>query len=291
MNEVIMLALGANISFALGAQVFTYYSRSISSVWMNAFKALIAGIAFFILSSFLYSWSEITLNAFVWVFLSGALGLGLGDALLLYSFSRLGPGRTLMIFGFQPLVVGALAFFLFNQQVEGERLYAIIFFILCVLAFGLESYKVNKTWNWVGLACALAGMSLDGVGIVMSRYVFEQHPSIHPFQVSALRCLGAVVALFFFSAARPKRLVESYFLQSNRGKVILVLGPLVGTFLSLACYITALKSAHLASLSGIAITGTLFSTLFEHVWKRSLPGKWFIPGVVFFAIGIFILIF
>lgn len=291
MNQVIALALGANISFALGAQVFTYYSRTISSVWMNAFKALVAGLAFFVVSSLFYEWQNVTFIAFNWLLLSGALGLGLGDALLLYSFSRLGPGRTLMIFGFQPLIVGALAYGLFGQVLEGERLYAIIFFILCVLSFGLESYKATKTWNLVGLSCALAGMALDGVGVVMSRYVFDEYPAIHPFQVNAIRCLGAVFVLLFFSAARPRQLIGSFLKQNGKNRMILILGPMVGTFLSLACYVTALRSAHLASLSGIAITGTLFSTLFEHVWKRSLPGRWFIPGVIFFSIGIFILIF
>jgi drug/metabolite transporter (DMT)-like permease len=62
------------------------------------------------------------------------------------------------------------------------------------------------------------------------------------------------------------------------------LGAVLGTFLSLGFFLKAVQTGHLASVSGVAITGTLFSSAFECLWERKWPTK-----TLWVALGLFLL--
>ena len=83
MRDVIYLALGANLCFAIASQIFTYFSRVISAIWMNCFKALIALFAFGAYLFITQSWVGADLYSGGLLFLSGFLGLAIGDVFLL----------------------------------------------------------------------------------------------------------------------------------------------------------------------------------------------------------------
>ena len=291
MKEVYFLALGANLCWAMASQVFTFFSRHISSSWTNCFKALIALVAFSLYLFVTKTWVGGTFYSAGLLTLSGLLGLAMGDIFLLKAFSKMGPGRTLILFGFQPLIMGFFGHFIFNQGMDLSKLYAIIFFILCLGTFSFESFKKEGEWGVEGLLMAFLGMLLDAGGLVLTRLAFDSQKALTAMEGNFYRCLGALLGFFLLSRIRPIKLWDNYKALSLKLKLYAIGGSLLGTFLSLALYLRAIQIGHLASLSGLAITGTLFAALFECLIERKWPSKYLLISLMFFLVGMNILLF
>jgi drug/metabolite transporter (DMT)-like permease len=290
-NYVYLLALGANLAFATGSIIFTKFSRQISSVWMNTVKAGVALVFFFLTVSIFGEWHPISLSGFSFLFFSGMIGLGIGDIYLLKAFERLGSGRTLMMFSFQPILLGGLAWIFLDQKFEQKNIFAIVFFMACILTFSLETFKKKGEWEIKGIVYALICLCLDGIGLIITRKTFDQFPDVSPIEGNFYRTIGALLVFFIISRFRPIGLVSNFKKLSSRDKKLCLFGGFLGTFLSLSLFLTAIKYAHLATLSGISITGTIFASSIECFLEKKWPSKYLLSSFIFFFFGMKILFF
>lgn len=288
---VIFFALGANISFALGSQVFTHYSRAVNPAWMNAIKAIVALICFIIINLFfIHQVSTPPLTILV-LGLSGFIGLGFGDIFLLRSFAELGPGRTLMLFSFQPLILGFFSYFLFDQGVDTKKFWAILFFILCVFLFSFESFQKSRKWQMAPIMLAFSGILLDAFGVLMSRWSFNLTPDLGSLQGNLYRTSGAVFFYLLLGLKGRFQLKKLWQARSRKDKGYLIVGSFLGTFLSLSLYLQAIRLGHLATISGLSITGVLFSSFFECLIEKKWPSRYFMIAFCAFLIGMKLLLF
>lgn len=289
--EAYLYALGANFSFALGSIFFTHYARRYSSVWINTYKALFAGAFFLLTILFTDGFHVISLSNFSIFFISGFIALGLGDIFLINAFSRIGPGRSMVLFGFHPLIVGLLSYVFLGQQVASQKLIGIIFFVACLLTFSWESFRKNKSWEVLGLSMAILGVLLDGIGVIITRHAFDMNHDITALEGNLYRCLGALFCYMLLSRFVPMKFWGHLRQASFRSKIYVSLGAFFGTYLSLALYLAAIKTANLAIVSSISITSVLFSSLFEAIWLRQWPSKYLYLGLGFFGVGIWFIMF
>jgi drug/metabolite transporter (DMT)-like permease len=290
MDKVYICALAANLSFAVGVQFFTHYARRASSLWVNAFKAVVAA-TLFLLTVLLHGGFHRIDPLFAGLFfLSGAVGLGLADVCLVEAFSLMGPGRTMMIFGFQPLIIGVISYFLFGQAVEGRKLAAVLFFVVCLFIFSLESFRKHGHWNVKASLYALAGVTLDGIGVIITRFAFNANAGIGTTEGNFYRAIGALLLFAAVSRVKPFRFFGHLRALGRRGAFWMTAGSFAGTYLSLMFYLTAVRYAGaLAAVSGIAITGTLFASAFECAFERKAPSRYLLVSFVFFFAGMALL--
>ena len=285
-----IFALCANLSFALGSVFFTHYSRRVSSLWMNSIKAYVGVGCFFIAVLFTSGFHSISFTTFIIFFISGFLALGIGDLFLLESFKLLGPGRTMVLFGFQPLIIGSLSFLVFDQSISSRKLVAVIFLILCLLTFSFEIRKNTGSWEFRNLLIAFTGILIDAVGVIIIRYAFDLNEQITGFEGNVYRCLGAITAYFCISFIKPIQFKENFVKFSFESRFFVLLGAFIGTFLSLGFHLEAVKIGHLASISAISITAVIFASLFECIWERRKPSWYLLVALFYFGIGMYILL-
>lgn len=288
----IVLAVFSNLFFAGASVYFTEYSRKISSEWMNFAKASVATMSFFIIClSFGYfiSLPQESLTALI---VSGAIGLMIGDIFLLKAFVHLGPGRVLMVFGFQPLLIGLIASQLLGQAFPLAKLIAVIFLILCLFTFSLESFKQKGHWELRGLTYAIIGVILDAAGILLTRRAFETAPELSPFFANFIRSLTATLGFLllslFWKGFTPIKTTLSLPKKTLSG---VALAGFFGTFVSLSFYLMAIQSGHLASITAIAGTSPLFATLIETIRGKKSVNAYLVLGIFFFLCGFTILVF
>ncbi len=314
MNELsllpYLLTLGATLSFSSASLIFARFSRSVSVLWMNATKAFIAMVLLIITLPILFwfqnrlgTWAPPSDLATGILLLSGFIGLGIGDLFLLDAFIRIGVSRTLMLYGFQPLVLGLAGAALFDQAFDGRRLIAIVFLIGCLIIFSLEKYRESKSWEIRGLVMAIIGVSMDSAGVLLTRFAFESSPHTQPLEGHLIRCFGALFAYAVIAAfVHSRRIVTqtkdntpviglfTNFLRfDNSSRALILLGCFAGTYLSLCLYLTAIQIGHLASISAISITGPMFAALLESVINRKKPSRYLGIAFVFFVCGFAIL--
>jgi drug/metabolite transporter (DMT)-like permease len=289
-NDIaLLLTLGATLVFATSSLVFADYSKKVSVLWMNCFKATLALIAFAITVPLVTQWHWPEPRSIAGFLISGLIGLNIGDLFLLSAFTRLGAARTLILFGFQPLMVGVAASFLFDQPLNPERLIALVFLIGCLFTFSLERYRQDKRWEFRGLLFALIAVSFDSAGILLTRASFAASPLVSPFEANLWRCGGAVLGFIAISFFRPINFKEGFLQWPAKTRLTLVAASLGGTFVSLSLYLFAIKIGHLASITAISITGPIFATALECIYHKRAPSKYLLVAFAFFLAGFYVL--
>lgn len=289
-TQAYFYAMASALCFASASLIFAHFARRFSSVWMNFFKAVVCFAAMSLMLALTETWQTLPRAATAALFISGILGLGIGDIFLMKAYARMGAGRTLILFGFQPLFLGVASFYLFGQDFSWYRLVAILFFVACLFLFSLEKYKEHGHWEIVGLVAALIGVLFDNTGVLLTRWSFELAPLMSPLQANVVRCAGSVAFFVLLSPFFKAGLVRNFVSLTARQRMLVVLAALTGTFASLLLYVNALKIGHLASLAAIGVFGPLFSTSLECVWARRWPSRYLWLSLLSFGIGFALLL-
>ncbi len=280
----------ANMFWGLGAQFYAYYGRKFSSVWINAFKALAAGIFFTCAVIIAGGFHEIIPSAAFVLLLSGLIGLGVADIFLVKAYAGMGPGRTMMLFSFQPLFVGVISYFAFGQVINPQKFISIIFFIICIVIFSLETFRKEGHWNIKNTLFAFLGMVFDGIGVMLTRYGFDKAPDITVFEGNLYRVIGALVFFVIVSRVFKFSFRANFQSLSPSRRFILFFAVFLGTFVSLGFYLQAIRTGDLAIVTAITVTGVIFASLFESIFKRAWPTKYLYIAFVFFTAGMYFLL-
>ncbi len=288
----LFFALAATISFSYSSTIFTEFSRSVTPEWMNAFKAIVACILFFITVLIFTLWippSIASISAFMG---SGLLGLMIGDMFMLHAMKELGASRMLMIFGLQPFFLGVAASIFFNQAFSFYNFLGVLCMLGCLYSISFENYKKSGSWQLRGLTFGLIAVVLDGIGIILTRYGFESTAGISSIQVNLIRCVGACLGfLIYHLFVHEFKIAKTFQALPKNKKIKLLVGSIGGTYLSLMLYLTAVSRGELSVVSSVTVTGPMFAQFFECVANRKLPNKLVFLAFLFFATGFWIFAF
>jgi drug/metabolite transporter (DMT)-like permease len=286
----LLLTLGSTLAFSSSSLVYAEFSSRVSVLWMNCFKCSIAFLLLILTLPFMGGWHRIEPIVVGEFLISGLIGLNIADLFLLKAFTKLGAARTLMLFGFQPIVTGVGAYLLFGQSLNPTKFIAVFFMIACLFTMSLESYRAHKNWAIGGLVLALVGVTLDACGVLITRVAFETTHTMTPVESHFYRCLGALVGFAVMSRFKPLPLIDGFTRWDRRTRLLILAACFGGTYLSLLLYLNAVKLGHLASLAGITITGPMFATTLECLVKKKAPSRYLLTAFGFFAVGFYILI-
>ena len=78
----LFLALGATLVFSTASLVYAEYSKRVSVLWMNCFKACMCMIAVTVATVILGGWHQISGFSLAALMLSGLVGLNIADIFL-----------------------------------------------------------------------------------------------------------------------------------------------------------------------------------------------------------------
>lgn len=288
-----VLALLAAILFSGASVIFARFSTSHSSLWMNLVKNSVAAVAFFAASALSLLFTEETLRSLslpsgLCLFLSGLVGLAIGDLFLFRAYQRIGSARTIMIFSFSPLFLTVEGFLFFGQGLSLNQAGALLLMMACAWTISFERFRADGAWEWKGILFALLGVLLDNVGVVLSRVAFDQSPGISAFTANAVRTVGAILPLLAIKWYVGERM---RFAELKGGEKGLAVGAsFFGTFLSLSCWLTALKIGHIGSLAGVGSFNPVAASLWEWVLLRKRPTAYLLVALAFFLAGFFLLL-
>lgn len=284
------LAIGANLAYSSSSMVFSIYARKFNPGWINQVNVTIAGIAFFIAMLISRSYVELNLTAIAFLLLSGFAGLCVGDIFVFRAFTTLGPARSLILYSFQPLLVGVYGYFFLGQVFTSNQTIAVICMMICVFIFMLERNKTTGSWDIRSFVWAGLGISLDAISIMLSREAYEVAPNLEAFQTNFIRCIGAIIA-FILISPKSYQVITNDFKVLPKKEISLISGAaFCGCFLSLSMYMTALKFAHVGTLTSISITGPVWVSLLESLYHRKMPNIFLLGAFSFFLFGFYLMV-
>lgn len=292
MTQSLLLALTSTIVFALASISFSFFAQKLSANWMNAFKATVSLVLFSLVVLINGEvFRAVPFEIIAILFLSGLVGLNIGDFFLFKAFQRIGPARTLMIFSFQPLFMAVFAYAFFGQGLTLTQAIAVLFLIGCSLTISYEKFKTLGAWELLGPLFAFLGVLLDCLGVVMTREAFEQDPELSVMLANFYRCLGAGAGFLLIGYLFPIKFKMRFIRMPLRGKLIVLAASIFGTFVALYLYLAAIEMGHLGKISAIVGSGPLFTTIFEAIANRKWPTKYLWVSLGLFGLGSALLIF
>jgi drug/metabolite transporter (DMT)-like permease len=288
--QVYTMAIGANLTFSTASMIFSHYARRFSPMWINQVKVMIATLAFAVALLFSGEWAAIEPSAAALLLMSGIGGLCAGDIFLFRAYATLGAGRSLVLFSFQPLMLGLYGYLFLDQFFSVNQTIAVICMIICIYLFMLERNKLTGSWDITSFVWAFVGISLDATGIMLTRTAYEISPGLETFQVNLIRCAGALIGFLLISPASYGKVLRESFALEKRDKVMLVGACLGGCFISLTLWLAALKHAHVGTLTAISITGPVWVSLLECLWQRRWPNPYLAGAFAFFLTGFYLMV-
>lgn len=252
---------------------------------MNQLKVAVAIFGFAAAFLITEQWAQLSPLATCFLLSSGLLGLCIGDLFLFKAFAELGPSRTLVLYSFQPIFLGIYGYLFLSQSLSIPQTIAILCMIGCVCTFLLERNRKTGKWHAMSFLAAFLGIFFDAIGVMLTRSAYELTPALGSFQSNLVRASGAVLG-FLIINPKSYRKVWSDLKVMNRNQRHLVIGAcFFGTFVSLSLYLHALKFAHVATLTSIAITGPVWVSLIEHLRDRELPNRYLVFAFLLFLTG------
>jgi drug/metabolite transporter (DMT)-like permease len=291
----LVLALLSAILFSGSSVLFARYAVSHSSLWMNLMKNTTALVAFVVAAFVSVAVFGESLAGLTWVpaskfFLSGFLGLGIGDYFLFRGYRRIGSARTILVFSLSPLFLTVEGLLIFHQPLNLGQGIAIFLMMSCVWTISFEKFKTEGHWEWRGILFAFVGVALDNAGVVLSRQGFDLSPGTTAFTANVVRAVGSVIPLWIWAHFAGEKVFRRFGRLEWRDRAIVIFSGITGSFLSLSLWLTALKIGQLAGLAGVGSFNPIAASLWEWVLLRRRPSPYLVVALALFLAGFFVLL-
>ena len=255
----VIAGLVAALAWTLASSLWRGLSTSLTALELNGLKNAIACVLLLPVLLFL-PWTNES-QALLWLFISGGIGISLGDSFYLAALRRLGTRRTLTLESLAPLIAALGGLVVMGETITGQAWLGAAMVSLSVVIVarqsppdGTRDRAHNGQWHGIafGLLAVLCGVS----GAAVSRSVLIS-TDVTAWQSAATRLLGGLLLLMpwlrirtLFPKPRPKhrrwpKVLLATLLGTNLG---LVLQQVVLKQLPLGIGITVLSTAPVMAL-------------------------------------------
>ncbi|MBH8566383.1 DMT family transporter [Nostoc sp. CENA67] len=259
-----LAALAAAGLWAVASVVYGVVGQRIPPLQLNLIKGIIA-IALLLVTILLSGelLPNIALKPLCLLFLSGAVGIGLGDTAFLAAINYLGARRVLLIGTLAPPTTAIAAMILLGEQLNMIAWCGILLTILGVAWVVTERVPSTSDYStthlWQGIGFGLLAAITNAAGTVISRLAFASG-TVAPLWAALLRLSAGVLIILisiWFSRLRQK---TSYYFYWQSWQVILAtcLAAFCGTYLGIWLQQTAIKLTSAGIASTLLQTSPLF---------------------------------
>jgi drug/metabolite transporter (DMT)-like permease len=205
----------------------------------------------------------------MWFMLSGVVGMGLCDILLLNAFARLGPRvPALVTNGISAPVAAGLALWWFGERLSLAEV-ACIGGIIAGMVVALWPRRGEARIDAVGIASALGSAVLFGTATTISRFGYTEAEAagtpMHWLDATVLRLMGGLaITAIVWALVSPWKHLRDGPGRWRSAMPWLLLNAILGPSLGLACYQWALASTQAGVVQ--AITGIIPAMVMVVAW-------------------------
>ena len=269
-------ALATAFFFAMTALIFTSTGRSVGSQVTNRMRLLFALLYLIVINLILFR-QPLPFSAgssrWLWLSLSGVIGLSLGDAFLFQSLVSVGTRLGSLLLSLAPIFGSIIAWIFFGEVLSILQITGIAL-ALAGIAWVVASHQGppdtphGHTQRGVMFG-VLAGLG-QAVGLVLSKQGMSG--GLSPFQANSIRMLAAVSFSWVLAIVAGK--AGSTF-QELRGKPrvlrLLALGAFVGPVLGVVSSLLAIQYVEIGIASTLnALTPVIVLPISYFVFKETI---------------------
>ncbi len=247
-------ALAVAIFWTITALAFESASTKVGSLTVNTYRLALAFLFLGIYNLFsrgCFLPVDATLHNWIWLGLSGVVGLVLGDYFLLRSYAMIGSRFAMLIMTLAP-PLAALFGYLFLQ--ESLNLLQISGMLIVMLGISLAIFnkpvkgeRLTIKIAPLGLLFAFIGAIGQGLGIVLSKYGMGDYDA---FASTQIRIIAGLAGMSFIVTLMGRWGSLTAALKNRPAMQALLLGAVFGPFLGIGFSLLSIKHTQ----TGIAAT-------------------------------------
>jgi drug/metabolite transporter (DMT)-like permease len=286
--------LATSFFFAMTALIFTKTGRMIGSQVTNRMRLLFALIYLIILNLILFREPfpfSADSSRWIWLSLSGVIGLSLGDAFLFRSFVSVGPRLGSLLLSLAPIFGSIIAWAFFGETLTVVQILGIA---LALSGIGWVVMSHNEpadtphgqTRRGV-LFGVLAGLG-QAVGLVLSKQAMAENFS--PFQANAIRMLAAAIFVWIWAMIEGQAgATITTIRQQPKSLGLLALGALVGPVLGVSASLLAVQHAEIGVASTLMALPPVIVLPISYFFFKEKVGWQAIAGTLLAIVGVAVL--
>lgn len=265
-------ALTTAVLWSFTSIFFTSAGRRIGSLHLNKFRipfaAVFLAIMLLITSGRLLP-GGISGQSYMYLIVSGIIGLSLGDLCLFSAFISIGTRMTLLVFSVSPIITAVIAWFLIGETLGFYPIVGIVLTISGIAWVTAERQPVNNSSiqsdrkKGFGILMAVCGAAGQAIGLVLAKAGMAG--TLDPLPATFIRMIAATGAIWLIGMFRGDN-IETLKKARDRRAMLLALGgsicgPFLGVWLSLVAIkytATGIAAAIMATVPVLVIPLVIF---------------------------------
>lgn len=246
--------LATSFFFALTAIIFTKTGHMIGSQVTNAVR-LIFGLIFLMILNLILFGEALPLSAdsshWIWLGLSGVIGLSLGDAFLFQSFVSIGARLGTLLLSLAPIFGSIIAWAFFGETLTPWQITGILLALAGIGWVVMSHQEPENTPHGhtrLGVIFGILGALGQAVGLVLAKQgLTDDFP---PFQANAIRMLAATVFILIWLVIQKQVGVTVNAVRQQPAAIsLLLLGALMGPVLGVSASLLSVQHAEVGVAS------------------------------------------
>lgn len=240
MGEV--AALVTSFLWSITSILFTQAGRRTTSIVINRLRLLFA-VVFTSIMHLILLGTLLPISAepfrWLWLGLSGIVGLSLGDLLLFQAYIMIGPRISTLLMAISPVFTAVAGWFLFSEKLSLFQIGGIILALAGVIWVVLEkpaAENLQHQKDYVrGIALGLGAAVCQSIGMILAKEGLSgDFPAISGVMI---RMLIAAISLWGMALIQRQGISSLRVLKDSQARypiiVASVLGPFLGVWLSM----------------------------------------------------------
>lgn len=249
-----LAALATACFWTVTALSFEFASKRVGSLAVNMIRLTVAFLLLAILTLITRGMAlplDASPHAWIWLSLSGLIGLVLGDYFLFKAYSILSSRIAMLIMTTVPPMTAIIGWLLLGEKMSLLHIFGMIMTVsgifLAVFSMPENGRKIKLNYPLMGLVFALIGAAGQAGGLVLSKYGMG---SYNAFAASHIRIIAAVIGYALIIIFLKKNFLIKNALKDKKGMRAIGLGSFFGPFLGISFSLLAVKYTS----TGIAAT-------------------------------------
>ena len=258
-------AILTSILWTLNSLLFTTAGKKIGAISVNAYRIIAAVIFLSITHVIIFGsiFPYATNDQWLWIGLSGIIGLGIGDFGLFAAFVILGPRRSLIIMSLSPLFAAIFAYLILFETLTILAIFGMIVTIIGVLIVIIEKEeksdeeKISQKQKIWGIFLALIGAIGQGTGAVLAKkgIYIDDSIIVNPLSATLIRMITSAIFIWITVILAGKISELKIAIKNKEGIRSTIAGALFGPFIGVTFSMVAV------SYTEVGVAQTLMSLM------------------------------
>lgn len=288
-----LAALATSVLFAATSTFYTLAGRQVGTAVLNRTR-LIFAIVFLIVAHLAFRIPlpiQAGTERWLWLSLSGIIGLALGDTLLYKAFMWIGPRMGMLMMSLAPVISALLAWLFLSEQLTILQMLGILV-TLAGIGWVVVERQTNGQSNqesprhyMLGILSGLGAAACQAGGLVTAKLgTTGDYPALSG---TLIRMVAAAIVLWGLTLLRGETGTTFHQMRENRRALNLILiGAMTGPFLGVTLSLVAVQRAEVGVASTLmALPPIILLPISHYVFKERF-GWQAIAGTILALIGV-----